>query len=129
MRQLLSSRTTKRNAQGISKNKYGAKKCQLDNMTFDSIAEARRWQELRYLTRAGIIKDVRRQVPFVLIPAQKDETGRVIERAVVYRADFVYTEDGKTVVEDVKSEATKTREYVIKRKLLLYTHGLRIKEV
>ena len=129
MRQLLSLRTTKRNAQGISKNKYGAKKCQLDNMTFDSIAEARRWQELRYMTRAGIIKDVRRQVPFVLIPAQKDETGRVIERAVVYRADFVYTEDGKTVVEDVKSEATKTREYVIKRKLLLYTHGLRIKEV
>ena len=129
MRQLLSLRTTKRNAQGISKNKYGAKKCQLDNMTFDSIAEARRWQELRYLTRAGIIKDVRRQVPFVLIPAQKDETGRVIERAVVYRADFVYTEDGKTVVEDVKSEATKTREYIIKRKLMLYMCGIRIKEV
>ncbi|MBQ1779170.1 MAG: DUF1064 domain-containing protein [Acidaminococcaceae bacterium] len=129
MRQLLSSRTTKRNAPGISRNKYGAKKCQLDNITFDSIAEARRWQELRYLTRAGIIKDVRRQVPFVLIPAQKDETGRVIERAVVYRADFVYTEDGKTVVEDVKSEATKTREYIIKRKLMLYMCGIRIKEV
>jgi hypothetical protein len=129
MRQLLSSRTIKRNDPGISRNKYGAKKCQLDNMTFDSIAEARRWQELRYLTRAGIIKDVRRQVPFVLIPAQKDETGRVIERAVVYRADFVYTEDGKTVVEDVKSEATKTREYVIKRKLMLYRYGIRIKEV
>ena len=129
MRQLLSSRTTKRNAPGISRNKYGAKKCQLDNITFDSIAEARRWQELRYLTRAGIIKDVRRQVPFVLIPAQKDETGRVIERAVVYRADFVYTEDGKMVVEDVKSEATKTREYIIKRKLMLYMCGIRIKEV
>ena len=129
MRQLLSSRTTKRNAPGISRNKYGAKKCQLDNITFDSIAEARRWHELRYLTRAGIIKDVRRQVPFVLIPAQKDETGRVIERAVVYRADFVYTEDGKTVVEDVKSEATKTREYIIKRKLMLYMCGIRIKEV
>jgi hypothetical protein len=129
MRQLLSSRTIKRNDPGISRNKYGAKKCQLDNITFDSIAEARRWQELRYLTRAGIIKDVRRQVPFVLIPAQKDETGRVIERAVVYRADFVYTEDGKTVVEDVKSEATKTREYIIKRKLMLYMCGIRIKEV
>ena len=115
--------------QRINTNKYHARKCQLDNMTFDSIAEARRWQELRYLTRAGIINDVRRQVPFVLIPAQKDETGRVIERAVVYRADFVYTEDGKTVVEDVKSEATKTREYVIKRKLMLYRYGIRIKEV
>ena len=113
----------------INTNKYHARKCQLDNMTFDSIAEARRWQELRYLTRAGIITDVRRQVPFVLIPAQKDETGRVIERAVVYRADFVYTEDGKTVVEDVKSEATKTREYIIKRKLMLYRYGIRIKEV
>ena len=115
--------------QRINTNKYHARKCQLDNMTFDSIAEARRWQELRYLLRAGVIKDVQRQVPFILIPAQKDETGRVIERAVIYRADFVYTENGKTVVEDVKSEATKTREYVIKRKLLLYTHGLRIKEV
>ena len=133
MRQLLSSRTTKRNAPGISRNKYGAKKCQLDNMTFDSIAEARRWQELRFLSRAGIIKDVRRQVEFELIPAQKDEFGKVIERAVKYVADFVYkeTRDGKEyfVVEDVKSEATKTREYIIKRKLMLYMCGIRIKEV
>lgn len=115
-------------------NKYHARKWELDGMTFDSRKEARRWQELRYLLRAGLITDVQRQVEFELIPAQKDESGRVIERAVKYVADFVYREkqpDGENliVVEDVKSEATKTREYVIKRKLMLYRYGIRIREV
>ena len=110
-------------------NKYHAKKWELDGMTFDSHKEARRWQELRYLLRAGIISDLQRQVEFELIPAQRDASGKLLERAVTYKADFVYVENGQYVVEDVKSEATKTREYVIKRKLLLYTHGLRIKEV
>jgi hypothetical protein len=114
--------------QRINTNKYGAKKCQLDNMTFDSIAEARRWQELRYLTRAGIIKDVRRQVPFVLIPAQKDETGKVIERPLTYVADFVYKDQsGRTIVEDAKG--MKTDVYKIKRKLMLSIYGIRIVEV
>ena len=119
--------------QRINTNKYHARKWELDGLTFDSHKEARRWQELRFLSRAGIIKDVRRQVEFELIPAQKDESGKVIERAVKYVADFVYkeTRDGKEyfVVEDVKSEATKTREYIIKRKLMLYMCGIRIKEV
>lgn len=110
-------------------NKYHARKWELDGMTFDSRKEARRWHELRFLLRAGVITDVQRQVPFELIPAQKDETGRVIERAVVYKADFAYRENGEYIVEDVKSEATKTREYVIKRKLMLYRYGIRIREV
>ena len=109
--------------------KYLNQKITLDGISFDSKKEARRYAELLLMQKAGEIYDLQRQVPFVLIPAQKDETGRVIERAVVYRADFVYTENGKTVVEDVKSEATKTREYVIKRKLMLYMCGIRIKEV
>ena len=118
----------------VSTNKYHAKKWEFDGMKFDSQKEARRWQELRYLTRAGIVRNVRRQVTYELIPSQRDEKGKVIERAVNYVADFVYLEKGKDgvfrlVVEDVKSEATKTREYIIKRKLMLWRFGTRIREV
>lgn len=72
-------------------SKYRAKKCQVDGIKFDSLKEARRYQELRLLERAGKIADLRLQVPFFLIPAQRDENGNVVERAVKYIADFVYT--------------------------------------
>ena len=52
-----------------------------------------------------------------------------VEKAVNYIADFVYVENGKTVVEDTKSEATRTKEYIIKRKLMRYIHGITVKEV
>ena len=78
--------------------------------------------------RAGKIADLRLQVPFFLLPAQRDENGNVVERAVKYIADFVYTgEDGKTVVEDTKG--MKTPAYVIKRKLMRWVHSIAIKEV
>jgi hypothetical protein len=86
--------------------------------------EANRWCELKMLEKAGLIKDLQRQVKFELIPKQDGE------RAVYYVADFVYVEDGKKIVEDVKSAVTKkNKEYVIKRKLLLWRHGIRIKEI
>lgn len=111
-------------------NKYHARKWELDGKTFDSHKEARRYQELRYLLRAGVISSLERQTRFLLIPAQKDESGKVIERAVTYLADFTYwDENGNYIVEDVKSEATRTREYILKRKLLLYQYGIRIREV
>lgn len=110
-------------------NKYHARKWEVGGMTFDSRKEARRWQELRYLLRAGVISRLERQTPFELIPAQRDESGKLLERAVTYKADFTYWEDGKYIVEDVKSEATRTREYIIKRKLMLKVHGIRIREV
>jgi hypothetical protein len=111
-------------------NKYNARKWELDGRTFDSQKEARRYQELRFLLRTGVIKDLQMQTPFELIPAQRDETGKLLERAVTYRADFTYwDENGNYIVEDVKSEATRTREYIIKRKLMLKVHGIRIKEV
>lgn len=111
-------------------NKYHAKKWELDGHLFDSQKEARRYQELRFLLRTGVITDLEMQVSFLLIPAQKDESGKVVERAVTYRADFTYTDEhGRYIVEDVKSEATRTREYIIKRKLMLKVHGIRIKEV
>lgn len=108
--------------------KYNNKKITVDGQIFDSKKEASRYEELRLLEKAGAIKDLRTQVKFKLIPAQRDEaTGKVIERECSYKADFVYEEDGKTVVEDVKG--FRTKEYVIKRKLMLWRYGIRIREV
>lgn len=110
-------------------NKYGAKKVTYDGKTFDSQKEAKRYAELRLLERGKVIKDLKRQVGFMLIPAQRDEIGRVIERSVTYMADFVYVDckTGQTIVEDTKG--FKTKEYIIKRKLMLERHGIRIREV
>lgn len=108
--------------------KYNNKKIIVDGQKFDSKKEANRYKELRLLEKAGAIKDLRMQVKFTLIPAQRDEvTGEVIERECSYKADFVYEEDGKTVVEDVKG--FRTKEYVVKRKLMLWRYGIRIREV
>lgn len=112
----------------MSELKYRNKRITVDGITFDSQKEAVRYQELKLLERTGYIQNLQRQVPFVLIPKQ-ERNGKLIERPVIYKADFVYTENGEEVVEDVKSEATKTKEYIIKRKLLLWQYGLIIKEV
>ena len=106
--------------------KYNNKKITVNGQVFDSKKEARRYKELLLLEKAGEIKDLRTQVKFK--PAQRDEaTGKVVERECSYKADFVYDEDGKTVVEDVKG--FRTKEYVIKRKLMLWRYGIRIREV
>lgn len=93
----------------------------LDGIVFDSRHEANRYAELKLLQRAGKIKNLRCQVPFELIPSQDGE------RAVKYIADFVYEENGKEVVEDAKGFHPK--EYIIKRKLMLWVHGIKVSEV
>ncbi len=125
-------------------NKYGNKKVVIDGVVFDSKREARRYQELKLLERCGAVKDLRRQVTFELIPAQREKStrvyskgrkkgqpieGKVIEKAVTYKADFTYIDvaTGKTVVED--SKGMRTRDYILKRKLMLYIHGIKIQEV
>lgn len=136
-----------RNYYKKSKAKYGNKKIFRDGEWFDSIHEYERYRELLLLQRAKKISDLRRQVPFELIPAQyeliptgekyvrgerkgQEKIKRVcVEQSVVYNADFVYTMDGKTVVEDAKSEATRTKDYIIKRKLMLFVKGIKISEV
>lgn len=112
-----------------SKNKYGAKKTVVNGITFDSKKEARRYQELLLLQDSGAISHLQRQVKYVLIPSQKDEQGKVIERECSYIADFVYfdIQANKTIVEDTKG--FRTADYKIKRKLMLYVHNIRIKEV
>ena len=112
---------------GLSGRKYRNKKITVDGQTFDSRREAQRWSELRLLERAGEIHGLQRQVPFTLIPSQRRD-GKVIERPCVYKADFVYTQqDGTEVVEDVKG--LRVKEYIIKRKLMLWEYGIEIKEV
>ena len=116
-------------SQWRGRRKYKNTKLELDGEKFDSKKEANRWKELKALQKAGEIEFLKRQVPFTLIPAQKDDDGKSIERECKYIADFVYRIKGSTeyVVEDTKGY--KTPEYIIKRKLLLKEYGIRIKEV
>lgn len=109
------------------RNKYHNTKLKTEDGVFDSKKEYTRWKQLKVLESMGHITDLQRQVPYELIPHYK-ENGKVIERAVNYYADFVYTtEDGLQVVEDAKG--LRTSDYVIKRKLMLAKYGIRIKEV
>lgn len=108
-----------------------------DGETYDSRKEFRRAKELELLERAGEISNLRRQVKYILIPAQRGpeeigprggkRPGPLLERECSYVADFTYEENGETVVEDVKG--IRTPEYKIKRKLMLWIHGIRIREV
>ncbi len=124
----------------LSKSKYGSKKITRDGITFDSQKEYRRFCELSLLQKAGTITDLKRQVEFELIPAQREpdtvgvrggiKKGKVIEHKCSYVADFVYKENGKLVVEDVKGykKGTAYNLFSIKRKLMLLNYGIRIKE-
>lgn len=111
-------------------NKFGAERTSAGKLTFDSRREAERWQELQILEHSGRICGLRRQVPYTLIPSQKIG-GKVIERPCKYVADFVYEKDGQTVVEDVKGckRGAAYAVFAIKRKLMLYIHGIRVMEV
>jgi len=126
-----------------SGKKYGNAKSEVDGEIFDSRKEARRYIELQWLLKAGTIKDLRRQVRFVLVPAQREpdeigprggrKPGKLIEKEVAYMADFVYTDTdtGETVVEDVKGYkgGGAYAVFSLKRKLMLYVHGIRIREI
>lgn len=99
-------------------NKFRAKKtpCRHGHV-HDSAKEAERCNELHILQAKGMISDLKNQVKFELVPAQRFQN-MPNERAVAYIADFVYLENGITVIEDVKSDATKKEsDYIIKRKL------------
>lgn len=117
-------------------NKYNNKKLTVEGVTFDSKKEYLRFKELELLERAGKIRDLKRQVEYLLIPAQFEmvtdpKTGRrkrvCLERSCSYVADFVYhKENGELVVEDCKG--FRTADYKIKRKLMLFLLKIKIKE-
>lgn len=100
---------------------------------YDSKKEYRRAQELELLQRKGLISGLQKQVSFELIPSQREDPNnpksKVLERSVKYIADFQYLRerDGILIVEDAKG--MRTKEYIIKRKLMLHVYGIRITEV
>lgn len=123
-------------------SKYHSRKVTVDGVTYDSVKEYRRFKELSLLERAGTIQNLQRQVKYVLIPAQREycndiytrgrnkgcfKPGKLIERECSYIADFVYIQNGEIVVEDTKG--FRTKDYIIKRKLMLWNYGIQIKEV
>lgn len=110
------------------KCKYGNRKVTLDGHTFDSKQEASRYGELKLLERAGQITGLDLQPRFELIPKQRRDDGKP-ERACEYVADFRYTDvrTGKQVIEDAKG--MRTRDYIVKRKLMLQVHGISVREV
>ena len=111
-----------------SKAKYKSKKTIIDGITFASKKEAKRYSELKLLLKSGQITDLELQKEFILLPSRKGENGKVKERSVKYKADFVYRDkNGKQIVEDTKG--FKTAEYIIKRKLMLYIHNIEIQEI
>lgn len=123
----------------FSRSKYLAKPIYIDGIRFASKKEGKRYQDLKLLEACGEISNLQLQVHYDLIPAQREPDttgkrggvikGKLLERKVVYIADFVYKDNktGETVVEDTKG--IRTKDYTIKRKLMLWVHGIRIKEV
>jgi len=126
--------------------KYRNRKTVVDGIVFDSAKEAIRYQELKMLQKAGVIQNLRLQVPYEIIPEQREASdevyskgpkkgqpkpGKILERKVEYIADFVYTENGQTVVEDVKGyrDGGSYKVFVLKRKLMLQVYGISVKEI
>ena len=104
------------------KNKYYAKKTEYKGVVYDSKYEASRAYELDMLERAGRIKDLERQVRFILQEGFVNNRGEKV-RPISYIADFVYTvKCGARVVEDTKSPATRTEVYRIKKKMFEYKY-------
>lgn len=104
----------------MSYSKYKAQKCVVDGIKFDSRKEAARYCELRLLERTGEIRNLRLQVPYVLIP--KSRYGREIK----YIADFVYFENDEIIIEDVKG--VRTAIYKLKKRMMAEKYGINIKE-
>lgn len=110
------------------RNKHRAQKATIDGVTFDSAKEARRWQQLQAEQASGLITGLRRQVPFVLAPSV-DLGEKRKKPALRYFADAVYVRGGARVVEDTKSEHTRTLDaYRIKKHLMMSVHGILISE-
>ena len=117
-----------------SKSKYGNKKeSRLVNgkiKYFDSKKEAKRYDELLLLLKARKITELGIQPEYMLCDTQRHNG--VTYPKVKYIADFIYKQNGKTIVEDVKSEATsKKQSYRVKIKwfISIYGHKITFREV
>jgi hypothetical protein len=113
-----------------ARSKYRSQKVEQDGEKFDSQKEARRYAELQQMERAGLIHDLKRQVPFMLAPAVRLAGEARKKPALRYIADAVYMQGGQRIVEDTKSTATRRlAAYRQKKHLMATVHGIHIKEV
>ena len=103
-------------AKTAPKSKYNNRKIELDGYIFDSIAESRRYAELKLLERAGIISDLKVHTVYLLQKSFRTPEGKAV-RAIKYECDFDYIENGITVVEDVKG--VETAAFKLKHKMFL----------
>lgn len=116
------------NSIDVKQNKYKNQKVEYDGIKFDSKKERAWYLKYKLMEKAGEIRDLQRQVPFTLI-----ETFRLNDktyRKTIYKADFTYYDkEGKYHVIDVKSPATRTQVYKLKKKLMAWKYGIEIEEV
>lgn len=108
---------------GARRQKYGAQKTVVDGITFDSKRESERYRDLCHMQAAGEISDLQTKTPGCVFDLTVN--GVKVSR---FTADFRYTERGQDVVEDLKSGPTRTRAYVMRKKLMLAVHGIVIRE-
>ncbi|WP_374663896.1 DUF1064 domain-containing protein [Acinetobacter sp.] len=112
------------------RNKFNAQRIEKDGMKFDSQKEYKRYIELTALMQRGEISELRCQVKFVLAPKVKLEGEKRAKPELRYYADFTYIENGKFIVEDVKSAITrKLQSYRNKKHLMKTVHDIDIREV
>lgn len=128
---------------GKKTNKYGNKKVEYNGIVFDSKKEKDRYVVLKDAETKGIIKDLRTQVKFELIPAIREQytkqlktkektEERTVQKAITYTCDFQYEKDGVKIVEDVKASpktAALDKAFLLKEKLFRYMYGFPIKRV
>ena len=100
----------------MTERKYRNNPTTVDNITFDSAMESRRYAELKLLQRAGEIQNLRCQVRYELIPAVKLKGAKRLTPGIDYVADFIYTEKGRVVIEDCKGALTAV--YKMKRHMM-----------
>ena len=106
----------------LTKNKYHAKRINVDGTVYDSKKEAKRASVLEQQEKYGIIKNLQKQVVFELQPGYTNNQGKKI-RPITYKADFVYEREGQKIVEDIKgSKLTLTEAYKIKKKIFMYKY-------
>lgn len=106
-------------------SKYKALKTKIDDIVFDSALEAKRYKQLKLLEDAGAIKNLILQPKFRLMDSFKYDDKTI--RAIDYIADFMYEENGKVIVEDVKG--IRTKDYIIKSKLFIKKYTIDLGEV
>ena len=108
-------------------HKYGAKRTEVDGIKFMSQSEANRYVDLKKLQSAGVIQNLSLQPRFTLQEGFFNVDTLEKERKIEYVADFMYTENNETIVEDVKG--MKTADYKIKRKLFLFKYQNQYKHI